>query len=240
MIFITAALLRLSYALIRESNEKEGRYMDALFILIVTGVVLLVYGVVTYSLYVTRLLKVFIFEKVENFFTKKGGKKMIPSKLTKFLKRNKIYYQTVMHPPAFTSLETAEAEHVSSKALAKVVMARVGEKNVMLVLPASHTVDLLKLSNELGKLDVRIEEESEFKELFPDCETGAMPPFGRIYHLPCYVDKSLLTSREIYFNAGTHTDSIKIWTDDFRRIMKGHVKDFAVVGKKIHENKIAV
>ena len=216
--------------------------MDALFVLILIAVLLVAYGGVTYSLYIARVLEVFVFEKLRDLFKKKGRRKMnyIPKKLTQFLKRNKIYYQTVMHPQAFTALETAEAEHVSSKALAKVVMAKVGEKNVMLVLPASHTVDLLKLSNALGKLSVRIEEENEFKDLFPDCEAGAMPPFGKIYHLPCYADQSLLTSKEIYFNAGTHTDSIQIWTDDFRRIMKGHIKDFAVVGKKIHEKATAV
>lgn len=214
--------------------------MDALFILVLAGIVLAVYGLVSYSLYLSRIAEVFIFEKVRSLFAEKGEKNMIPSKLTKFLKRNKIYYQVVVHPPAFTAAETAASEHVSRKALAKVVMAKVDEKNVMLILPASHTVDLLKLSNALGKLNVRIEEEDEFKALFPDCETGAMPPVGRIYHLPCYADKSLLTSKEIYFNAGSHTYSIRIWTDDFRRIMKGHIKDFAVVGKKIREKKIAV
>ncbi len=214
--------------------------MDVLLVLIVVGVVFVAYWSFTYSLYVARILQVFVFDKIRNLFTEKRGKKMIPSKLTKFLKRNKIYYQTVPHPLAFTALETAAAEHVSGEALAKVVMAKVDEANVMLILPASHTVDLFKLGSELGKLNVRIEEEGEFKELFPDCELGAMPPFGKMYHLPCYVDKSLLNSREIYFNAGTHTDSLKIWTEDFRRIMKGHVKDFAVAGKKIHEKKAAV
>lgn len=214
--------------------------MDALFVAAVAMAAVIGYKMMTYSLYIIRWVDVFIFEKVRNLFGKKGGGKMnhIPRKLTQFLKRNKIYYQVVMHPRVFTALEAAEAEHVSSKALAKVVIAKVAGENVMLVLPASHTVDLFKLGNVFGKLDVRIEEENEFKDLFPDCETGAMPPFGRIYHVPCYADQSLFSSKEIYFNAGTHTDSIQIWTDDFRRIMKGHIKDFAVVGKKIHESKM--
>ncbi len=144
--------------------------MDVLFVLILIGFLVSLYWMFAYSIYIARVLQVFIFERLKNLFAKKGGRKMksIPKKLTQFLKRNKIYYQRIVHPRAFTSLETAEAEHISSKALAKVVMAKIGEKDVMLVLPASHTVDLFKLSGALGKLDVRIEEEREFKNLFPD------------------------------------------------------------------------
>ena len=150
---------------------------------------------------------------------------------TKFLKRNKVYYQILVHPRRPTAMETAEVEQIPGKQVAKVVMAKVDRKNVMLVLPSTYTVDLLKLTNTFGTLDARIEKESEFKDLFPDCEAGAMPPVGRIYHVPCFADKSIEESPEIYFNAGTHTESIKVPTQDFLRAAKAKICDFAVRGK---------
>lgn len=155
----------------------------------------------------------------------------IPDRITSFLKKNKVYYQVVVHPRAVTSMETAEAEHAAGKEFAKVVMAKVDKKDVMLVLPATYTVDMLKLSNELGTLDARIETEAEFKNIFTDCETGAMPPIGRAYHVPCYVDKAVTENPEIYFNAGTHTESIKVPTEDFLKAVKAKICDFAVRGR---------
>lgn len=165
----------------------------------------------------------------------------IPVKLAKFLKRNKLYYQVMVHPQTFTSLGTAEAGHVSGKAMVKVVLVKADEKDVMVILPSSRTLDLFKLSSALKTNNVRVEEEKEFKDLFPDCELGAMPPFGRLYHLSCYVDESVKKNDKIYFNAGNHEECIQVWTDDFLRVAKGKIGDFSVPGKKITgTEKIAV
>ncbi len=157
---------------------------------------------------------------------------VIAEKITRYLKRHKIYYQVLVHPEAFTCLEVAEREHVSGKSVAKVVIAKVRGKDTMLVLPATHVVDLLKLSACMGTQDVRIEDEKEFADLFPECEAGAMPPLAGLYKLPCCVDASIAACPEICFNAGTHQESIKIGTADFMRLVKGDVGDFAVLRKK--------
>lgn len=157
----------------------------------------------------------------------------IPTKLAKFLKRHKVYYQIQVHPETFTGSETAQAEHISGKKLAKVVMVKAEEKDLMVVVPSNRTVDLFKLTVAFGTNNVRIEEEKEFKDLFPDCETGAMPPIGKIYGLPCYVDQSLCEEDEIYFNAGNHWETIKVYTQDFFRVSKAVIGDFSVLGKKI-------
>ena len=157
----------------------------------------------------------------------------IPKKLQKFLKKHKVSYEVLVHPEAYTSCEITEAEHVSGKEVAKVVMAKGEGEDAMFVVPSHHTLDLLKLKTALGTENIRIEEEREFQELFPDCEVGAMPPLGKLYHLPCFVDQSLKEGDSVTFNAGTHRESIQISTEDFLRIVKAQVGDFSVTGKKI-------
>ena len=163
----------------------------------------------------------------------------ISKKLERFLDRHKVNYEIVSHPAAFTSCETAEAEHVSGREIAKIVMVKAGGRDVMTVIPGHCTLDLLKLSALLGAADLRIEEQKEFEELFGDCEAGAMPPFGKLYGLPCYADRSLENGEFVYFNAGNHRESVRLAIEDFLRISKAEIGDFAVEGKKIREPKWA-
>lgn len=157
----------------------------------------------------------------------------IPAKLAKFLKQNKMYYQVLVHPETFTACEEAEREHVCGHDVVKVVMAKAGGKDFMLVLPSTRTVDLLKLSAVMESPDVRIEEEKEFTELFPDCEPGMMPPFGKLYHLPCLIDESLERADCIVFRGGSCEESVKVNAEDFFRVAKGRICDFSVKGKKL-------
>ena len=150
----------------------------------------------------------------------------IPEKLINFLKKHHVFYEVVAHPQRFTSLELAEAEHVSGKEFAKVVMIKAKNENVMTVLPATSTVDFLKLSTVLGTQAVSLEKEADFMSLFPDCELGAMPPFGNLYKVKCFVDKSLKEVGWIHFNAGSHTESIRMLIHDFFRVVKAEVADF--------------
>lgn len=156
-----------------------------------------------------------------------------PRKLERFLKKHHVQYEIIVHPTRYTNDEIAQVEHESGNHVAKVVIFKSKGNDLMAVLPASHSVDFLKMSAFLGTQDVQMESEMEFESLFPDCEVGAMPPFGKLYQMPCYVDRSLRDADEIVFNAGNHRESIKVQAKDFFRIVKAEIGDFAVPGKRM-------
>jgi len=151
----------------------------------------------------------------------------IPKQLIDCLKENKVDYEILHHPEAVTAQRIAQAEHVKGRHHAKIVMVKSGEQHLMIVLPADHQIDLKKLKNAVGKA-VSLDSEQEFKPLFPDCAVGAMPPFGNLYGVPTYVDKSLSQEEYIVFEAGTHTDAIKLSYRDYEKIAKPRVEDFAI------------
>ena len=151
----------------------------------------------------------------------------IPSKLIEFLNHNKVAYQLLHHPEAFTAQELAAIEHVKGKNHAKVVMVKAENDKLMAVLPADHRIDLEKLDKLTGKRTV-LATEAEFKALFPDCAIGTMPPFGSLYDIPMYVDRSLAGDDYIVFEAGTHSDAIKMKYGDYERLTRPQLADFAV------------
>jgi Ala-tRNA(Pro) deacylase len=151
----------------------------------------------------------------------------IPQHLIDCLNDSKVGYEVLHHPEAVTAQRIAQAEHIKARHLAKVVMVKSGEQHLMMVLPADHQIDLAKVARAVGKA-VSLDTEQEFKSLFPDCATGAMPPFGNLYGLPTYVDKRLAQEDYIVFEAGTHTDAIKVSYRDYERIVEPRVEDMAV------------
>jgi Ala-tRNA(Pro) deacylase len=151
----------------------------------------------------------------------------IPQKLIKHLVDNKVTYEVIHHAAAFTAERIAAAEHVKGHHHAKVVITRCAGKHLMTVLPADCHVDLEKLEKVAG-MPVWIENEAEFQNLFPDCDPGAMPPFGDLYGLPTFVDQRLNKEDYIVFQSGNRTHSIKISYADYERVAKPHVADFAV------------
>ena len=151
----------------------------------------------------------------------------IPKQLIDCLNDNKVGYEVLHHPEAVTAQRIAQAEHIKARHHAKVVMVKSGEEHLMTVLPADHQIDLEKVAKAVGKA-VSLDTEQEFKSLFPDCATGAMPPFGNLYGLPTYVDQRLAQEDYIVFEAGTHTDAIKVSYRDYERIVKPRVEDLAV------------
>ena len=151
----------------------------------------------------------------------------IPTRLIKFLNESKVSYEILHHPEAFTAQTIAQAEHIKGRHHAKVVMVRSGSEHLMTVLPADLQIDLEKAAKAIGKA-VSLDAEAEFKPLFPDCAVGAMPPFGNLYSVPTYVDQSLTHQDYIVFEAGTHTDAMKISYHDYDKIVKPHVADLAV------------
>ncbi len=149
-------------------------------------------------------------------------------RLEQYLRERGVAYESQHHPLTYTAQEVAASEHVPGKELAKTVIARAGDDRlVMLVLPASGTVHLGKLADALGTGRARLAEEWEFGPTFPDCELGAMPPFGNLYGVPVYVDQSLAADERIVFRAGTHTDTMRVAYADFARLVGPTVVDIA-------------
>jgi Ala-tRNA(Pro) deacylase len=112
--------------------------------------------------------------------------------LNAFLDHERVHYDVLPHPEAFRALAIAQTLHTPEKEMAKVVIVKVQERFVMTVLPASWNVDLHRLRTVFATHRVRLATEDEIIGLFPDCELGAMPPFGNLYGLPVYVDQSLM------------------------------------------------
>ncbi len=150
----------------------------------------------------------------------------ILQKLREFLDENKVTYKVLEHRPAFTAQEVAAAQHVPGKQLAKVVMLRSGPDFLMVVVPAPCRVDLERAKGATGK-DLVLATEQEFAGLFPQCEPGAMPPFGNLYNLPVWVDRALTEDEEIVFNAGTHTQTVRMKYADFARLVQPKVASLA-------------
>jgi Ala-tRNA(Pro) deacylase len=150
-------------------------------------------------------------------------------KLKEFLDKNKVKYMAISHSKAYTAMEIAASAHITGKELAKTVMVKIDGKMAMVVLPASHRVDLDLLQKAAKAKQVEIADEPEFKGLFPDCELGAMPPFGNLYGLDVYTAKSLAEDEEITFNAGSFTELIKLSYNDYEKLVKPTLGKFSTL-----------
>lgn len=151
---------------------------------------------------------------------------MPAAKVREFLDSHRIRYVSVQHSPAFTAAEVAESAHVSGRDFAKTVIVVIEDEMVMVVLPASRRVLLNDLREMLDSTHLRLATEAEFRDRFPDCELGAMPPFGNLYNMRVFVSGLLAEEKEIAFNAGSHTEVIKMSYSDFDRLVKPVVLDF--------------
>jgi Ala-tRNA(Pro) deacylase len=140
-------------------------------------------------------------------------------KLKDFLDSHGTKYVTIRHSRAYTAQETAQSAHIPGKELAKTVMIEVDGKMAMAVVPASERIDLAALKRGCGAAKIELATEGEFKRLFPDCEVGAMPPFGNLYGMEVFASSRLAEDQEIAFNAGSHTELIKLAYEDFERLV---------------------
>ncbi|AWV06210.1 prolyl-tRNA synthetase [Lysobacter maris] len=143
---------------------------------------------------------------------------MLSPRLHNLLDTRHMPYTTHVHERTVTAHDTAAATHVSRELFAKTVMIKVDGRLAMLVMPAAYRVDLTRLSRALGEAEVELAEESEFRDAFPDCELGAMPPFGHLYDMPVYVDSRLARQKEITFNAGTHIEAVTMPYKAFEKL----------------------
>ncbi|HOI28718.1 MAG TPA: YbaK/EbsC family protein [Melioribacteraceae bacterium] len=152
---------------------------------------------------------------------------MPSKKLKEFLDQNKIKYVTIKHSVAFTAQEIAASAHIKGRELAKTVLIKINGRMAMCVLPASYKVDFNLLKQAVENDNVRLANEMEFKDKFPECDVGAMPPFGNLYNMDVYVAQSLLDDDEIAFNAGTHTELIQMSLKDFLDLVKPKIIKFS-------------
>ena len=149
------------------------------------------------------------------------------AKLREFLDSQKVKYVSIIHSPAYTAQEIAASAHLPGKELAKTVIVKIEGRIAMAVLPANRKVILQDLREAIGANEVRFATEQEFKDRFPGCETGAMPPFGNLYGMDVFVAPNLAEDKEIAFNAGSHSELIKLAYDDFERLVKPKLIGFS-------------
>ena len=148
-------------------------------------------------------------------------------KLKEFLDSQQVNYVTIQHSPAYTAQEIAASAHVRGKELAKTVMVTLDGRMAMVVLPASRKIGFDLLREASGAEDVQLAGERAFCDMFPGCEVGAMPPFGNLYGVDVYVSNLLAEDKEIVFNAGSHTELVRLAYDDFVRLVKPKVARLA-------------
>ena len=144
---------------------------------------------------------------------------MSESRLKDFLDKEHIKYVTIGHSPAYTAQEIAAEAHIPGKELAKTVVVKIDGEMAMVVTPASERIELDHLRESLGAGEVDLATENEFKDSFPDCETGAMPPFGNLYGMKVFVSQTLREDEQIAFNAGTHSELVRLAYTEFERLV---------------------
>jgi Ala-tRNA(Pro) deacylase len=152
---------------------------------------------------------------------------MVSAHVREYLESHKTGYETLAHSQAFAAREIAHTLHVPEAQFAKAVVLRADGRLVMAVLPASHKVNLHRLREELGVSHLEMASESELTALCGDCELGTFPPFGNLYGMDVWVDGNLAASREIIFNAGTHTEAVRMKYADYASLVHPHIALFA-------------
>jgi Ala-tRNA(Pro) deacylase len=152
---------------------------------------------------------------------------MRPRSLDEFLRKARVPYTTFRHAPAFTAMHAAAVSHVPGRSWAKTVVCLADGEAIFAVVPAHYTVDLEKLGAVSGCKGVRLASAAEGAELYPDCEEGTMPPFGQLYLQRVFVEECFVGDPEMVFNAGTHTDCIRMHYGDFADIAQPVVGRFS-------------
>lgn len=148
------------------------------------------------------------------------------TKLKNFLDENNVKYTSISHSRAYTAQQVAHSAHISGKDIAKTVMIIIDGKMAMAVLPATRHVNFDMIKEAIGVKPVTLANEEEFKYFFPACEVGTMPPFGNLWDMEVYVDKSLAIDHEIAFNAGSHTELVQMAYKDFEMLVMPYVIEF--------------
>jgi len=149
------------------------------------------------------------------------------SSLREYLDKHSVQYIVISHSLAYTAQGVAALTHTPGKELAKTVIVKMDGKLAMAVVPGSLHVNLNSLKREAKAKEVELASETDFKDRFPECETGAMPPFGNLYGMDVFVDESLAEDKEIAFNAGSHRELIRLAWADFETLVKPKLVEIA-------------
>jgi Ala-tRNA(Pro) deacylase len=149
------------------------------------------------------------------------------SDLLRYLQSNKVEFQVMEHDPAFSAHDVAAVAHVPESEMAKAILIKIDEHYWMAVLRSDQRINQQLIRRVFGAKIVHLAHEEELGMLFPDCQIGAMPPFGNLYGLPVVVEESLAGDEEIVFNACTHTKAIRMKFSDFKRLAKPVITGFA-------------
>lgn len=152
---------------------------------------------------------------------------MPAKKLRTFLDNHHVKYVTIRHSKAYTAQQVAASAHIPGQEIAKTVIVRKDGKLAMAVLPASYQVDFDLLKKSTGAKELELANEQDFKAMFPDCEVGAMPPFGNLYDMEVFVAETLTEDEEIAFNAGAHTELIRMSYEDFEKLVEPKILKFS-------------
>jgi Ala-tRNA(Pro) deacylase len=154
--------------------------------------------------------------------------KRILDRLIPLFRWEKVPYRLIYHRNVFTASELAASIHATGREVAKVVIVHADGFSVMAVLPANRLIDVRQFAITTGAANLSFAKEREMKKLFPDCEVGAMPPFGNLYDVPVYVDESLAREENIFFPAGSHHETLEMRYGDFNRFVLPTVGRFAL------------
>jgi Ala-tRNA(Pro) deacylase len=153
----------------------------------------------------------------------------VARRLRAFLDENGVEYERIQHQRDYTAMETAAHTHTPGRQFAKAVIVKVRGKHAMAVLPSNHMLDPERMAAALGGVEVTLADEEELQGLCPDCEEGAIPPFGNLYGLDVYVSPALAQSERITCVAGHHAEAIRIDYRDYQRLVKPKPIDLSVV-----------
>ncbi|SHG63794.1 Ala-tRNA(Pro) deacylase [Fodinibius roseus] len=149
-------------------------------------------------------------------------------KLTDYLDEKGKKYVVIKHSPAFTAQEVAASAHIPGKEMVKTVIVKADGAMKMVVLPSTYDVDFDAVKEATGAGEVALASEEEFEEIFPDCELGAMPPFGSFYDLDTLVAESLTDDEVIAFNAGTHKELVRMNYSDYEELVNPEIMPVGV------------
>ncbi|AZT84806.1 MAG: YbaK/EbsC family protein [Marinobacter sp.] len=151
---------------------------------------------------------------------------MINQKLREFLDSNAVSYRTEAHEPTVDASRTAQAAHVRGREFAKTVIVKADGRLFMTVLPSTDRVHVDQLKQALGAKELELADEDDINAAFPDCEIGAMPPFGNLYNMDVFVSEHLREDEHIVFNAGSHSEVMRMSYQDYDRLVHPQVLHF--------------
>lgn len=148
---------------------------------------------------------------------------MPATRIKEYLDQNNVHYVTILHDPVYTAQEKAASAHISGKELAKTVLVKIDDDMAMVVMAANERLDVYELKKELNAKKVSLADEKNFVLFFPECEPGAVPPFGNLYGMNVYISDALSVDDEIAFSAGSHIELIKLSMNDYSEIVRPRI-----------------